>query len=157
MTHDPAPFVHAPLSRVDIPAVMELYRRAIQPVWREHGRDHDLGRVEANIRAHLGARDYWMTVVYPADDPGELVGYLAWDRHEDHSSTNTVAHLRMILVDPRRGRAGLGRELVGRFEAAAREAGCSKILFDVVAGSPARAFYDALGYRHWSDYMEKML
>ena len=46
---------------------------------------------------------------------------------------------------------------MAHFEEQARARGCTKVLFDVVTGSPARAFYDSLGYRHWSDYMEKFL
>ena len=44
-----------------------------------------------------------------------------------------------------------------RFEDAARAAGCTKVLFDVIVGSPANAFYRQLGFRHWSNYMEKVL
>ncbi len=143
----------------DVPPVMELYRRSIQPVWTERGRDHDLARVEANVRSHLGAGDYWMTVAAPAPGPTDAppMGYLAWERHADHTSHHTVAHLRMILVHPDAQGTGLGRQLMERFERDARERGCTKVLFDVVTGSPARRFYDRLGYRHWSDYMEKHL
>jgi len=143
----------------DVPGVIELYRRCIQPVWRERGRDHDLARIEANIRDRIGAEDYWM-VVADADsgaDTAGLHGYLAWERHPDHTSHHVVAHLRMILVHPDSVGTGLGRRLMERFEADAREVGCTKVLFDVVTGSPARRFYDRLGYRHWSDYMEKHL
>jgi GNAT superfamily N-acetyltransferase len=135
---------------------MDLYRRAIGPVWLESGRDHDMGRVEANVRRRVGSEDYWM-VVAPGTPAEGLAGYLAWERHEDHTSSNVVAHLRMILVDPDAQGTGLGRALMDHFEEQARARGCTKILFDVVTGSPARAFYDSLGYRHWSDYMEKFL
>ncbi len=145
-----------PLLADDVPAVMDLYRRAIRPVWIESGRDHDLGRVEANLRDRVGSEDYWM-VVAPGESDGVLLGYLAWERHEDHTGPHVVAHLRMILVDPDAQGAGLGRLLMDHFEDEARARGCTKVLFDVVTGSPARAFYDSLGYRHWSDYMEKFL
>jgi len=155
---DQTRFQVAPLSQADIPGVMRLYRESIQPVWIEHGRDHDLGRIEANIRGRLGTPDYWMTVARRDDDrAAQLAGYLAWERHQDPTSHHTVAHLRMVLVAPDEMRSGLGRELMRRFEAAARAEGCTKVLFDVVVGSPAREFYDSLGYRHWSDYMEKQL
>lgn len=153
---DPPAMELRPLTLDDVPAVMDLYQRAIRPVWLESGRDHDMDRVEANIRRHVGIADYWMVVaqVRPA---GALLGYLAWERHEDHTSPHVVAHLRMILVDPEAQGTGLGKGLMDHFEAQARAQGCTKILFDVVTGSPARAFYDSLGYRHWSDYMEKFL
>jgi len=151
-------FEHAPLTEADIPSVVRLYRTSILPTWIESGRDHDLGRIEANIRSRLGGPDYWMTVARRANEPtAQWVGYLAWERHEDHTSTHTVAHLRMILVHPDQQGSGLGRELMARFEDAARDAGCTKTLFDVVVGSAARKFYTRLGYHHWSDYLEKVL
>ncbi|MDP7114149.1 MAG: GNAT family N-acetyltransferase [Myxococcota bacterium] len=103
----------------------------------------------------MGGEDYWMIVAAPGS--GALLGYLAWERHADHTSHHVVAHLRMILVHPDAQGSGLGRRLMERFEGDAREAGCTKVLFDVVTDSPARRFYDQLGYRHWSDYMEKSL
>ncbi len=150
--------VLASLREDDITHVLDLYRASILPTWLEHGRDHSFERIEANIRRRLGGDDYWMTVARPLHAPtGPVVGYLAWERHPDHTSAHMVAHLRMILVAPGRQGAGLGRELMAHFEAAAVRAGCSKVLFDVLAGSPARRFYESLGYRHWSDYLEKPL
>ncbi len=145
-----------PLREDDVQQVMDLYHRAIRPVWEASGRDHDMARVEANLRRHIGGQDYWM-VVAPEAAGGGLWGYLAWERHEDHTSAHVVAHLRMILVDPDAQGTGLGRALMAHFEQQARTRGCTKVLFDVVTGSPARAFYGSLGYRHWSDYMEKFL
>ena len=157
MTETPPAF--RALAPDDVPDVVDLYRRCIQPVWLERGRDHDLDRVEANIRARIGTDDYWMIVAPPGPAAGDspLLGYLAWERHPDHTSHHVVAHLRMILVHPDAQGTGLGRQLMERFEGDARSKGCTKVLFDVVTGSPARRFYDRLGYRHWSDYMEKPL
>jgi GNAT superfamily N-acetyltransferase len=147
-------FPIAALTEEDIPQVLALYRTSILPVWLAHGRDHDFGRIEANIRRRMVSADCWMAV---ARGGGELIGYLSWERHPDHTSTHTVAHLRMILVHPDQQGGGLGQALMGHFEAAARAAGCTKVLFDVVVGSPARSFYERLGYHHWSDYLEKTL
>lgn len=147
-----------PLTEADVTSVMRLYRESIQPVWIAQGRDHDLGRIESNLRSHLGAPDYFVMVARRAEDSdAALVGYLAWEKHEDHTSTHTVAHLRMILVRPDQQSSGLGKQMMAWFEAAARDAGCTKIMFDVVVGSGAREFYARLGYRHWSDYLEKLL
>ena len=138
----------------DLPGIVQLYRETIQPVWDEHGRSYDLERIEENIRQRLASRDYWMTV---ARQGNTLLGYLAWEKHPDHTSHHVVAHLRMILVHPDTQGAGLGKFLMARFEASARAEGCTKILFDVVVGSPAYDFYRSRGYRHWSNYMEKFL
>ncbi len=148
----------ARLEADDVPAVIALYRAAILPTWLSSGRDHDFGRIEANIRARLESSDYWMELArVEGSRADDLVGYLAWERHPDHTSRHTVAHLRMILVHPDHQGTGLGQALMHRFERAARVAGCTKVLFDVVTGSPARRFYEQLGYRHWSDYLEKPL
>jgi len=47
--------------------------------------------------------------------------------------------------------------MMADFENEARERGCTKVLFDVLKGSPANEFYRSLGFRHWSNYMEKHL
>jgi len=143
-THEPR---LVPLAEHHIAPVLRLYRRAILPTWLERGRDHDFGRIEGNIRARLGQPDRWMLVV-PMPGSAELAGYLAWEKHPDHTSTHTIAHLRMILVHPDWQGSGLGARLLRWFEDAAKAKGCSKALFDVVAGSPARGFYDRQGYRH---------
>ena len=142
------------LTVADVPAAMTLYRRAIVPVWDECGRDYDLARIEANVRQRLGSAGYTIEV---AERDGQIVGYLAWEQHADHTSHHAIAHLRMLLVDPSVQRGGLATQLVERFEAAARAAGCTKVLFDVIVGSPANHFYAQLGYHHWSNYMEKVL
>ncbi len=152
------PFEHTAVTEADIASVMRLYGASIVPVWIQNGRDHDLGRIEANIRARLNGPGYWMSVARPVDAPtAEPMGYLAWEKHEDHTSTHTVAHLRMLLVHPDLQGSGLGRDLMARFEDAARAAGCTKTMFDVVVGSAARDFYTRLGHRPWSDYLEKVL
>ncbi len=138
----------------EIAGVLELYRRSIRPLWDARGRDYDLGRIEANIREKLGREGYSMMV---ARRGAELVGYWAWEKHPDHTSSHVVAHLRMILVRPDLQGEGLGRAMIERFEDAARAAGCTKVLFDVIVGSPAYDFYLARGYRHWSNFMEKRL
>ncbi len=147
-------FEHRPLTAADVAPVLDLYRAAILPTWLSSGRDHDFGRIEANMRTRLGDPDYPMVVALRGD---AMAGYLAWERHPDHTSRHTVAHLRMILVHPDQQGTGLGQAMMQRFEVDARAAGCTKVLFDVVVGSPARRFYEQQGYHHWSDYLEKVL
>lgn len=58
--------------------------------------------------------------------------------------------LYWIVVDPKRQRAGLGRELLRRTEAAAIAAGATHLFVDTSGRSayaPARAFYRRAGYR----------
>ena len=140
----------------DVGGVMKLYRVSIVPLWNETGRAYDLDRVEENIRNNLKNPTYFMRKLQDPSVP-DPIGYLAWEKHPDHTSNHTVAHLRMILVRPDHRRQGLASFFIGIFEDMARDNCCTKILFDVVVGSPANNFYGKLGYRHWSNYMEKYL
>lgn len=142
--------------RTDIPKVMGLYKRAIVPVWEEIGRDYDLQVIEGNILARIDDHNYHMMVLVD-DATGAITGYLAWERHADHTSNHLIAHLRMMMVDPSIQRLGFASTLMDYFEMSAKEAGCTKVLFDVIVGSSARCFYDSRGYVHWSNFMEKRL
>ncbi|MDP6154671.1 MAG: GNAT family N-acetyltransferase [Candidatus Thermoplasmatota archaeon] len=147
------------LSRVkaeDVGNVMELYKTSIVPLWNETGRAYDLDRVEENLRNNIDNPQYFMQIMH---NPEKInpIGYLAWEKHSDHTSNHMVAHLRMILVRPNHRRQGIASFLIELFEDMARNCGCTKILFDVVVGSPANFLYQKLGYRHWSNYMEKYL
>lgn len=162
MKHDDDLYKNTAFEKVDerdVAAVMELYGAAIVPVWNEFGRDYDLGRVEENIRANLDNPIYFLHLLRGrnAGPEAPLAGYIAWEKHPDHTSNNVVAHLRMILVHPDRRRSGLASFMLSAFEDMARENGCTKILFDVLAGSPANLFYKRHGYRQWSNYLEKHL
>ena len=150
------------LSRVtekDVPGIMELYREVMVPVWNRYGRDYDLKRVEENIIDNLDTPDYFLHVLRLRDtEPGSSpAGYIAWEKHRDHTSNHRVAHLRMIMVHPEKRRKGLASFMIESFETAARKKGCTKVLFDVLTGSPANFLYEARGYRQWSNYLEKHL
>jgi len=135
---------------------MELYKTSIVPLWNKTGRAYDLDRVEENIQNNLEAPHYFMRIICDKENNNPL-GYLAWEKHRDHTSNHIVAHLRMILVRPNHRRQGIASFLIDIFEDMAKKNGCTKILFDVVVGSPANILYQKLGYRHWSNYMEKYL
>ncbi len=150
------PYPISSLTKEDIPKVMDLYRSAILPVWLESGRDHNMEKVARTMEARLVLPDHSMFVVHDPKTKA-VTGYLAWEKHEEHTSNHMIAHLRMILVDPEQQGTGLGRRLMEEFENSAKADNCTKILFDVVTGSPARQFYESLGFWHWSDYMEKKL
>lgn len=139
----------------DFPRILSLYRVGIVPTWDQVGRDYDFEVIEKNLERNLYNPLYHFRV-YETHE-GALVGYLAWDQYPDHTSKNVVAHLSMLLVNPDFQRGGVARRMVQYFELHARKEGCTKVLFDVVVGSPALAFYTALGYTHWSNYMERRL
>lgn len=160
--------VPARAKREDIPSIIKLYNSSIVPLWKEQGRDFDMEVVEENIVMNLSNPDYFMYVLREkagknhqksgGTDSGALVaGYIAWEIHPDHTSSHTIAHLRMILAHPEIREKGCGSYMMNFFEDKAREGGCTKVLFDVLVGSPANYFYNALGYSHWSNFMEKYL
>ncbi len=143
----------------DVDNIMDLYEAAMVPVWKRYGRDYDLARVRENIRGRLGTDDYFLWILpegHPDDGAG-LRAYMAWEVHRDHTSGHRIAHLRMIMVRPGHRGNGIASALVEEFENRARSLGCTKVLFDVLKGSPANTFYEKQGFRHWSNYMEKHL
>lgn len=153
------PFVFRKVGINDISDVMELYETSIIPVWIEHGRDFDRKRVRKNIIENLDDENYFLDLLIHerSTSPRDIMGYLAWQRHRDHTSDHMIAHLRMILVHPDHRRRGLASRMIMKFEDDARKIGCTKILFDVLSDSKANEFYRERGYRQWSNYMEKHL
>ena len=142
-------------SKEDIPDILLLYQRAIVPIWTKIGRDYSLKRIRQNLIEHLGGLNHYHHVV--RDEDGALVAYRAWQRHLDATSEDVIAHLHILLVDPSFQRRGIAAKLLQDFEEHARELECTKILFDGAIGNPAHAFYEKLGYRCWSAYMQKRL
>jgi len=58
------------------------------------------------------------------------------------------AHLLKIAIEPRARRAGLGRWMLAAFESEARARGAEGVVLEVrVGNTPARALYQAAGYR----------
>lgn len=156
---DNAQFIFRTIKESDIPAIIELYKKAILPIWLERGRAHDFERIENNIRLNINNNSYIMKILgIPEGSSGlKPIGYIAWEIHPDHTSKHIIAHLRMLLVHPNYRRRGFAEGLIKDFEREAHERGCTKILFDVLKGSPANEFYQKLGFLHWSNYMEKYL
>lgn len=143
----------------DIPGIVDLYNKAILPVWLDKGRDHDFERIVENIRSHIDDEKYILKILKDPEGNADSapLGYIAWEIHRDHTSDHIIAHLRMILVRPDHRKKAIGKRLMEDFEMEAAKMGCTKVLFDVLKGSPANAFYEKLGFRHWSNYMEKLL
>jgi len=59
----------------------------------------------------------------------------------------SLAHVDSLIVDPPRRRAGIGRRLLERAEVLANYYNCHKVTLEAPADLPARAFFEACGYK----------
>jgi GNAT superfamily N-acetyltransferase len=113
----------------------------------------------------------WSSAQYPsrldAQARGEMVQVFAWDGdmpvgrgmvlfagHEEYSESaerERCAEVRDVFVAPSHRRRGAAMTMMAALEDASRLAGWRRIGLSVSLGeeeAPARALYDALGYRH---------
>ena len=97
------------------------------------------------------ARAYWAGVLKPgvvllvAEEAGRIVG--SGQLHlEQRANGRHRAEIAKLMVDPTvRGR-GLGRRLMERLEAIAREEGRTLLVLDTREGDPSNALYRSLGW-----------
>ncbi len=59
----------------------------------------------------------------------------------------SLAHVESLIVEPERRRGGLGRRLLERAETVANYYNCHKMTLEAPAALPARAFFEACGYK----------
>ncbi len=59
----------------------------------------------------------------------------------------SLAHVDSLIVDPARRRSGIGRRLLDRAEILANYYNCHKMTLEAPADLPARAFFEACGYK----------
>jgi len=90
--------------------------------------------------------------IWLAERAGDLVGCAAIVLR-DHD----VAQLRWVVVDPAARGKGLGRNLMARTLAYAREKQCRRIVLETTDGLPeSEALYEKLGFRITSDSSEEL-
>lgn len=119
----------APMTPDDVPAVLEIEKKAFSDPWTAGKFLHELKIPFARQRV---ARD---------GDDGRIVGYVCWWVVGDE------ADILNIAVDPDFRRARIGRALVDIVLADARAAGLAAVTLEVsVHNGSARAFYAALGF-----------
>jgi len=96
---------------------------------------------EDEIRALVAAKDSRVELASAPD--GALIGCAHLEREADGS-----CYLGMLTVDPARQGGGLGKAIMERAEAVAREWGCPRMRITVIsARAELLAFYERRGYR----------
>ena len=94
------------------------------------------------------------TCLLVAEEGGEVKGYLLGYVQTTFFATGPVGYIEQVIVDDAARRKGLGRELVGRFEDWARQAGCR---LAALASRHAGEFYKSMGYEELAAYFRKRL
>ena len=85
------------------------------------------------------------SATWVAEEDGRMAGFAIVDWHTEKASL--IAYIQTIEVTPEQRGRGLGRELLGRVEASAREAGAVSIWLHVdEQNSLALRLYEAHGY-----------
>ncbi len=76
-----------------------------------------------------------------AIDANEVIGVLGL------RIAASLAHVDSLIVDPARRGTGVGRRLLDRAEILANYYNCHKVTLEAPADLPARAFFEACGYK----------
>lgn len=105
--------------------------------------DRDVARLDAGLTEHaepfVPSPGFEPIAVLARDRQGSLIGgvygRLNWN----------WLHVSLLWVDPQKRRSGLGRRLLARLEAVARDRGCQFAHLDTFSYQ-ARPFYERLGY-----------
>jgi putative acetyltransferase len=142
-----------PATGVDVPAIAHLYLEvAEEVVGREPPFRHvpDLVHIERRYESRVEEAD--RAVLIGAVD-GDVVAFVdvALIRHSDagtYHAPGVDAYVEELIVTGSHRRRGVARTLMDAAEAWAREAGARIVTLDThVTNAPARALYDAIGYR----------
>ena len=90
--------------------------------------------------------------IWLAEREDRLVGCAAMILRDEQRG-----QLRWVLVDQTARGIGLGKELVNRTLAYARDSGCSRVFLETTDGLPeSQSLYDALGFEVISDVREEL-
>ena len=103
------------------------------------------------LRDGFGARPCFECLLAEMD--GDAVGFAI---HRPNYSTfegRAGLFVEDLFVAERARRLGVGRMLMARLAAIARERGCSHMNLAVLHWNPAREFYDRIGFAHLEDWL----
>jgi len=104
----------------------------------------------------------WRGRIFVAEADGRVAGFVAvlarWPQEEPDEPYASFAYVSDLVVLPEARRAGLGRALLARAEAFAREEGAAVLRIDVMAeNAGARSLYARFGFRERTLELEKLL
>jgi len=142
-----------PVTRADVPAVLELWR-AVFPEYASPARPHRDPAASVARKLDFGDGLFWVAEIdhrgkaatspgapWGAERDGRAVGtaMAGWDGHR--------GWLYSVGVHPEARRAGIGALLVREAERTLAARGCPKVNLQVLAGNEAAlAFWRSVGY-----------
>lgn len=135
----------------DIPAIIDLHKKAMIPIWERFGRDYNLKKLENSIKQSIG-KDKLITV----EIKNRIVGCGRAKICDDETSEDVICYLDMILVHPDFQRRGIGKEMMKFLENFGKQKGATKFALEVIIGNAAVDFYKKLGYREKKVIMDKV-
>jgi GNAT superfamily N-acetyltransferase len=130
----------------DIPTLMRLKRLLAEG-------ENSLHAVSASaadwLRDGFGPNAGFAAFVAQADDAGiGVVGMATYSRRVVTGWNGPVIFLQDLFVEPAHRRHGVGRALLARVAACARDLGSPVVELTVRADNPAQAFYRRSGLQH---------
>ena len=99
-------------------------------------------RLDGRVSRELFERKCAAGECYAAEADGAIIGLLRWNRFWDEVPFCTL----LMVAEGFRGQ-GVGRALMGRWEADMRALGCGMAMTSTQADETAQHFYRRLGYR----------
>ena len=128
---------------------------AIAPLLGELGYPTTPAAVETRFARVAGSAQ---DAAWLALDDGDPVGFAAGHRTWVYELDAPVAELTALVVTQARRGTGVGRLLVGAFEAWCRDAGCVRVsAASAFRRVEAHAFYERLGYEQLAKKFQKGL
>lgn len=103
------------------------------------------------LRDGFGARPYFETLIAEVD--GEPAGFALFFHNYSTFEGRPGIYVEDVFVRQSARGLGLGKKLMARLAAIARERGCRRLDLWVLHWNPAREFYHRLGFRHMGDWL----
>lgn len=135
----------------DASAIATIHVASWQATYRGHMEDTFLDSLSVDTRTDRWRRTLMTvdgrTAVHVAERDGDIVGFCSTGPTHDTVMPTNTGELYTIYVNPEKTRSGIGTALIGRAEAAMRDAGYDAATLWVLRdNASARAFYERSGW-----------